>query len=41
MYNCFFEDEVDIYRYKNAEDFIKKCYGNANSESYKQYKRIL
>lgn len=41
MYDCFFDDEVDILRYQNAEDFIKKCYGNKNSASYQEYKRIL
>ncbi len=28
MDECFFEDSIDIYRYRDYKDFIKKCYGS-------------
>lgn len=35
------DDGIDLLRYKNAADFIKKCYGNAESPEYIAYKRQL
>lgn len=38
---CFLDDGIDLLRYKNAADFIKKCYGNAESPEYIAYKKQL
>lgn len=32
---------VDPNKYKDSDDFIKKCYGDAESEEYREYKRKL
>lgn len=36
---CFFDDGININRYKDANDFIKKCYGNNTAPEYKEYKK--
>ena len=32
---------IDPNKYRDAEDFLKKCYGTAEAPEYIEYKKLL